>query len=293
MHRTATPWIVLTAIYWLALTTAGNLSAASLVLTPEADVGLSQRTPTNNLGGEIDFVAGVQGPAADYATNRALVRFDFSGLPAGATILSVQLALSVHQSPLDAPPASFSLHRALVDWSETNATWLNRQPDTPWNDTGAGGTADAASASSATRIIFGSDDYRFGPAPELAADVQFWLSHPEDNHGWLVRTDDERLPHSARRFSSRETALGTPPRLMIEYTPPEPPQIDGVELQGDLFLLHFTARPGKAYFIQCRDELGNGDWGNCASLPATPSGGPMVFSESFRRTKRFYRLCER
>ena len=292
MHRSAARRVSLVAIRWLALLAAVNLPGASLVLTPVADTGLSQFGPAVNFGGEIDFVAGAQGPSANNAINRGLVRFDFSSLPAEATILSAQLALSVHQSPLNAPSASFSLHRALVDWDEMNATWLERQPDTAWNDVGAGGAADAADTVSAAQMIGGISDYTFGPAPGLVADVQFWLSHPTDNRGWLVRTDDESLPRSARRFSSRETALGTPPRLTIEYTTPEPLRIDRVEQQGDLFLLHFIARPGKAYVIQCREQLENGDWVNCASLPATSSGGAMVFSETALRARRFYRLCE-
>ncbi|MDZ4805125.1 MAG: FlgD immunoglobulin-like domain containing protein, partial [Candidatus Eisenbacteria bacterium] len=55
--------------------------------------------------------------------------------------------------------------------------------------------------------------------PELVADVQHWLDHPADNHGWIV-IGNEATSATAKRFGSRHTfPLTARPWLTLTYTP--------------------------------------------------------------------------
>jgi len=51
------------------------------------------------------------------------------------------------------------------------------------------------------------------------ADVQLWLLNPAANVGWLLISEPESTPFSARRIGSREHTNNTPV-LNIEYTVP-------------------------------------------------------------------------
>jgi hypothetical protein len=58
------------------------------------------------------------------------------------------------------------------------------------------------------------------------------LANPASNFGWLMKSDSENLPQSARRFTNREAGAGAP-TLTVTYTLP------AVELK----ILQFELRP--------------------------------------------------
>lgn len=163
---------------------------------------------------------------------RGLIRFDVaSAVPAGATVQSVELTLHVSASVSGNLPCS--LHRALAAWGEgtsvplgaggqgapaapNDATWLHTFYDTQfWS--AAGGDFDPSA--SATTQVGAVGVYTWSSTPALVADVQSWLENPAQNHGWLVR-GEENVVSSAKRFDTRENA--TPafrPRLTIDFQP--------------------------------------------------------------------------
>lgn len=227
----------------VAISSALTSLADTAILTPVADATLIETEPNNSSGGAEFFNAGT---TQNVTKNRALLRFDVaSQLPEGAVITSASLKLEVTRQPVDGFEASpFSLHRVLRDWGEGttvpmnnpgglgapaasgDATWFHRFAfDQPWRAPGGEAEVDYLSLSSGAIIMYGTVDspYTFESTSESVADVQFWLDNPASNFGWMLMTDFEDVPFTARRFASREDPLGRGPTLTIEYTiVPEP-----------------------------------------------------------------------
>jgi hypothetical protein len=217
-----------------------SLPAATLTLAPVADTTLQSAYAGNNVGGDSSLWIGGrrQGGVA-----RGLLRFDLSSVPAGATINSVSLTLSVTRTPSGGANSLFDVHRVLESWGEGNnggsgsgtpadaneTSWNNRfSPSTPW--TTPGGTF--SSTISASRSIAGDGSYTFTSTPGLVSDVQTWVNNSSGNFGWEVISQSENTPTSIRRFGSR-TGGGSAPSLLINYTPlPEPGTLALVALGG-------------------------------------------------------------
>ncbi len=174
---------------------------------------------------------------------RALMRFDVAAhLLAGSTIRSVQLVL--HNSTNNIQDEVLSLHRAVRDWGEgtsiasgsgggggpattNDATWLHTFFDTQFWSTAGG---DFQLTPSATQVVGDVGFYRWGPTPEMIADVQGWLDDAGTNFGWFV-TGNEAVPSTAKRFSTREDPDPTwRPSLLVEFT--LPPGIPTVSVWG-------------------------------------------------------------
>lgn len=211
------------------LALALEAAAGEVTLTPVRDNSMYQEYTENSNGAGYLFA----GRAGGGGIRRALVRFDVAAaLPAGATIDTVELRLTVSRSSADQPlPAS--LHRVLADWGEAgsnagersgsgaaaqpgDATWTDRFfPASDWLSPGG----EFVAAASAAATIGGEGVWTFASNSELTADVQAWLDAPESNFGWILR-GDESSPGTARRLDSREAALANRPTLTIEYSDP-------------------------------------------------------------------------
>ena len=234
---------------FLALSAAGmwigcstKINADSVLLSASADATLIETAPDNSSGGAGFFNSGT---TQNNTKNRALIQFDITGIPQSALITAVSLQLEVIRAPSDGFEASpFSLHRVLRSWGEGStlplnnpgglggpaapgdATWNYRFAfDQPWGVPGGEAGVDYAAASSAGIIIYGTENspYSYESTPEAVADVQFWLDHPESNFGWMLMSDFEDTPFTARHFGSREDPLGRGSLLTVEYAlVPEP-----------------------------------------------------------------------
>ena len=218
-----------------------HCAAESVVLTPGADASLIQVSPNNSAGGSEFFLAGT---TQNRTMNRALLQFDIaSAIPAGSQITAIGLQLEVTRQPSDGFEASlFGLHRMFRSWGEGgtvvtenpgglgapasagDATWNHRFAfDTPWAMPGGGAGTDFAPTFSSSTIIYGVDVYNFEGTLDMIADAQSWLDNPGTNFGWMLKSQSEELPFTARRFASREDPNGAGPLLFIEYQPvPEP-----------------------------------------------------------------------
>lgn len=199
--------------------------AATLVLEPVADNAMySEDGDLANGAGAWIFA----GRIARDDLRRALIRFDLSALPSGATVDSAELQLSMSRSI--APELPVTLHRVLASWgegdsdagdpgglgataSDGDATWtLRAKPGLAWTTPGG----DFAPAASASTPVAGIGDYAWS-GPGLLADIEAWRQDPSANHGWIVIGDETQT--SARRFDSREHPdPDSRPRLVIEYT---------------------------------------------------------------------------
>lgn len=285
-----------------------NCPCATVFLAPVADTTLSENYPSNNLGGLTFFNAGT---TQNFTTNRALLRFDVSGLPTDVVILSANLVLEVTGEPNE--PGAFSdfgLFRVLRSWTEgtkvspTNcvscrgqgsvatvgeATWFFRHAftsDTWASPAGAPGT-DYVGLPSATTTIYGVGDspYTFSSGA-LASDVQGWCDDPGSNHGLMLICLTESAKFTARRFGSREDEVNAP-RLVLDYVCR--PTITSIRKGSEGFVISFTAIEGDTYDLLSATDFSSGEWSVARSLQAS---GPLVTVTvpSEGRLIRFFRV---
>jgi hypothetical protein len=161
---------------------------------------------------------------------RALLQFDLSSIPVGATINVVTLSLNMSMS--NAGATDVSLHRVVADWGEGtsnagisggggapstpgDATWIHTFFDTSlWSTPGG----DFIATSSATTSVGALGTYTWSSA-QMLADVQRWIAGPVSNFGWILR-GDEVNNNSSKRFDTRENeTAANHPTLIIDYTP--------------------------------------------------------------------------
>src|SRR6266516_4656426 len=210
------------------LASAQSSLAAVVTLSSAADTFINSSFPNNNAGAHGWFDAGADGMGG---VRRGLIRFNLAGISAGSTINSAVLQLTVTKVPSFGPMnSSFQIHRLNAGWTEGTqignsgalavageATWNSRMSGSAdWTDPGAASNAEAAaSASTAIGTNFGASYTWTGAA--VASDVQFWLDHPAENFGWLLRSDAEGTGRTACGFGAREDAPNAG-KLQITYT---------------------------------------------------------------------------
>ena len=239
------------------------LLADTVILNASADATLFQVNPNNSAGGDVFFNAGT---TQNGTRNRALLQFDIaSALPAGALITGASLELEVVRRPADGFEASlFGLHRVLRSWGEGStvvqdnsgglgapalagdATWLYRFAfSETWAAPGGAAGIDYRPEFSTATFIFDVDLYAFEGTPDMMGDIQDWLDSPTNNFGWMLMTESEELPFTARRFASREDPNGGGPRLIIDYTVVPEPGVMALCGAGVLGLIIFRGRKQK------------------------------------------------
>ena len=304
----------------LILFLAGRLApiagADTIALTPSADTTLIEFAPTNNLGGALHFSSGGAGDNSGYKRNRALLRFDLTGLlPAGSTVTRVTLTLNMTGQPRDEFASScFDLHRMLRPWGEgvqtgtssspgrgegvvatTNeATWQYRFAFTTNTWAAPGGLAgvDYSPVTSSSQAIYdvGSSPYLFNSTPAFVADVQAWVNDPVANFGWIFLSEAEGTAYTVRRFGSRED-VDNAPLLEVEFTAPPALRIDTAEIFAQKFQLRFQASAGQTYAVEFREAFAAGHaWQTLTNLPAPTAMTNLTVTDDLGPAQRFYRL---
>jgi len=220
-----------------------SVLADEVVLTPVADATLIERAPDNSSGGAGFFNSGTTQVGT---RNRALLQFDIaSQIPANATITSATLQLQVvHEPSCGLEASTFGIFRVLRPWGEGvnvpidnagglgapampgDATWNSRFAGTSetWAAPGGMPGTDYVPDLSGAAFIYGvaQSPYDFESTPETVADLQLWLHNPGTNFGWMLISQSEDTPFTARRFGSRED-LGHSPTLTVDFdVVPEP-----------------------------------------------------------------------
>jgi hypothetical protein len=206
-------------------------SADVLQVTPSKDNSMFDGNPNNSNGSGTSLFVGRTSAAS---LRRALIQFDVSAIPAGSTINSVAINLTVNQVSAGSPGASiYSIHQALQDWGEGSsiagggsgaaatvgdATWAFTFFSTAsWMIAGG----DYNPLASQSTLIDGVGGYNFSSSALLVADIQAWVDSG-NNFGWVL-IGDETANSTARRFDSREGTI--PPQITIDYTPPVPVEL--------------------------------------------------------------------
>lgn len=165
------------------------------------------------------------------ALRRALIQFDLSEIPAGATIESATLNVFVSKVPPGAGADPSTLHKITTDWGEgtsnagtdggkgtfttdNDATWIHTfSPGSTWTTAGGDFVADE----SASTDLGGVGAYSYS-SEGMVADVQAWLDDAETNFGWMIR-GNEGVRMTARKLVSRESGIADRrPTLVVTYT---------------------------------------------------------------------------
>src|SRR5205085_9259809 len=72
---------------------------------------------------------------------------------------------------------------------------------------------------SSSVLVTGFGTYSFNSTSQLIGDVQSWVNAPASNFGWLLLSENESTPRTARRLGTREDPAHIPV-LIVDYTPP-------------------------------------------------------------------------
>jgi glucose/arabinose dehydrogenase len=254
-----------------------TISSATVNLTANRDNTIYEGSTNSNAKGPHIF-AGLTGAAGGETRRRAMVRFDLSSVPVGATLTSASVSLTITKQI--AQDFNFGLHKLTADWGEgtsnagepggtgttrttNDATWTHRffSTTTPVLWAAQGGEGNYIVTPSATRAVgnFLSEPVQTWTGGTLLADVQSWLSTPSSNFGWMLRGDaaEEVEPYTAMRFASRENAtVAYRPKLSVTYTAvPQPTPYE------TWVTTHFPTTPPGTYL----DPQGDHDGDNIAN----------------------------
>jgi len=181
----------------------GSGGTSSLILSAAADTTLDQGSPGTNNGGNSLMQTGADAGANHW---RALVEFDLSPIPAGATVTGATLRLYLDGS-LGPQSLDHGAYQVTADWQEMTATWDN---------TGGGGSFDPT-ALSTTAVSTSTGWFEWSVPPAL---IHEWMDAVSPNYGLLLKYEGTKK-NQQRKWASREGADSSlHPQLVIEYTEP-------------------------------------------------------------------------
>ncbi|WP_165453893.1 DNRLRE domain-containing protein [Hyunsoonleella flava] len=201
-----------------------DLSAQTTAnLTPVKDNSIySESNNSNGLG---RLYSGRTGSTDGNNNRRALIKFDLTSIPNGATITSVTLTLNVSRVPGGVGTQTYNIYELTTDWGEGTSTGTGNgaaavAPDTTWSDamlgtsnwTAAGG--DFSPTALSTLSLSGLGNYDFPTSTTFVSVAQQWLDNPSTNNG-LILIGDETVNRSARQFGSKDSGIA--PILNVTY----------------------------------------------------------------------------
>jgi len=140
---------------------------------------------------------------------RGLLKFDYSGIPANATIISAKLTLYSTTTPLNGdlihanagPDNTLLIQRVLGNWSEASTTWAN-QP-----------SGDAAS-----QIVIPHTSQAFLDLVDMDVTNQVKAMFPNNNNGFLLKLQTEAIYNSRLFYSKKGADPSKRPKLVIQYS---------------------------------------------------------------------------
>jgi len=292
-----------------AWTTASH--GAMTNLSCVADTFIINSAPNNNAGGDSGNTAGRDNALG---VRRAFFRFDLTGIPAGSTVSSAELQLSVTKVPPLRVDSAFEIHRLLAAWGEgaktssfpgnngaaasaNESTWNSRLHGTAaW--TAPGALDDVAATASASTPVVGLGLYSW-TGVDVMGDVQSWVDHPSSNYGWMVKSDNEATAKTVRDLGSRESV--NVPVLVVGYTLPSPPppvDILSIAAPNDV-VLTWKADARQRYDVEFHSDLTSTTGWRLAEtdIPAVTGGtnvwqdAPYLASPAYAPNSRlFYRV---
>jgi hypothetical protein len=210
----------------------------SMSFVPVKDNTIYSESPTNSNALGFFLFAGRTEGINNTENRRALLKFDFTSLPANAQVQSVRLNIAVtkaNSSIFTSATYNFALHKVLKDWGEgtsssspggkgtaattNDATWIySLFSSSAWTNLGGDFTPTASAISSVTYLRFPLN-YGIWNSVGMKNDVIAWKSNPTTNFGWII-IGEESVLGSAFQFASKDGNFYDKPILTVFYTFP-------------------------------------------------------------------------
>ena len=175
-------------------------------LTSDEDSYIKLKDPDDNFGSDVEMF--VDRETTDL--HRALVQFDLSSIPAGATITSATLTIEAIGVGGDMSVGAYQL---LESWSESTVTWNERSTGVNWSTAGSNFNSTAEDLLDVTSDDDGPHDF------DLTSLVQDWVDGSASNYGVMVGSPDGGGNRQIEYMTRENT---TAPVLVVTYTVPEP-----------------------------------------------------------------------
>jgi len=149
---------------------------------------------------------------------RGLLRFDLSGIPANAAILSAVLSLwSFARNASN--NSTFEVFRMKRAWVEAQAIWTHYATGSAWSAPGGFGADDCEQTPMGStvidRLVYGEKQWALD-----AAAVQEWVSGAMPNNGVLIKSAAESDDLISFRSSSYDTDMTKRPMLAVSFAVP-------------------------------------------------------------------------
>ncbi len=182
-------------------------ASSSVVLAALADTYLDANRPTDNFGASTSLI--VDRAGGGLGDGRALLAFDLSSLPGGATIVSATLKLHATDNPGAFDLNIYALNESWIEGSsngtEGDANWTKRDSFNTW--TTYGGEVDPAIVATLNTNSVGQHAW------DITSLVNAWYIGSSNNYGLLIGSPNTGT--TTVTYDSREGA--TPPELEIFY----------------------------------------------------------------------------
>jgi hypothetical protein len=245
-----------------------GVTSTTATLNPSKDNTIYQQNTSNSNGKGAHVFAGAIQQGPPYLI-RALMRFDLSSIPAGASISSASLKLTTTRQV--SQDFNFTVHKVTNDWGEGNsnagepggqgilaqagdATWIRRTYNTVSWTTQGGDFVSTASATAAVGNML-TNPVTTWTGAGILADVNAWIATPATNYGWILRGTEQSInAGEAQRFASREYSTASDrPKLEITYaSAPVPTRYES------WYSTHFPGQPPGTYLDPAGDNDGDG-----------------------------------
>ncbi|HZW03843.1 MAG TPA: DNRLRE domain-containing protein [Anaerolineaceae bacterium] len=210
------------------------------------DTYIAEARPDTVSGGERILRLDGDDPPGTGQDLSTLLYWDVSAIPPGSTVREVTLEFTVTNTAA----GSYSAFELKHDWTENEATWVNRLAGSPWQVPGANGTEDRGTeilGDLAPRAAKAS----FGLYPLALAVVQRWVDDPSANHGLILLNSNQS--DGAAMISNQDANAANHPKLTVVFDTPSleptpagenrPPVVNAgkdFEVTGYGFNLHGT-----------------------------------------------------
>lgn len=176
------------------------------------DTSMDGWNPNTNLGTYQKLVIRAGG------WNDALIRFDLSAIPAGATVHRAILALYVVDRT-NTSSLIVSAHKVLRSWVDVEANWNLARAGEAWAQPGAESPADRDPEPAAITTFSATNTWN---ELDITSLVQYWVNNPDANYGVILQgSSSAGVAYYAG--SNEYWNAGLRPKLTVHYTPPGGP----------------------------------------------------------------------
>ena len=188
-------------------------AATTTTFSPDRDVNVDEEAPDANCD-DAHITMPVWG--VPDMKKHALIHFDLSSIPSGATIDSATLHLFIYQN-IGGTDKTNNIHRITASWTETGVTWNSRDGTTDW-DTSGGDYVSTVTAGTSTGTM--ADVW---VEWDVKTDVQAFVDDTYTNYGWLIKYETEGGMDGVDYYTREYTEADKRPKLEVTYTPAATP----------------------------------------------------------------------